>query len=90
VFFALELTITDCRYFAILLFIYFFLQMCHTIYVINFEACMDIEMKQVVRGKTTTTRLFPKDLNRLKAFQRKGENLVLTLSRVLDLVEGQS
>ena len=44
---------------------------------------MDIEMKQVVRGKTTTARLFPKDLEKLKSLKRNGESLVLTLSRVL-------
>jgi hypothetical protein len=47
---------------------------------------MDIETKQVVRGKTTTTRLFPKDLDRLKSLQQNGESLVLTLNRILDQV----
>ena len=44
---------------------------------------MKTEMREVVRGKTTTARLFLEDLEKLKSLKRNGESLVLTLSRVL-------
>lgn len=50
---------------------------------------MNIETKQVVRGKTTSTRLFPEDLQKLKALRRNGESLVLTLNRVLSEVNNE-
>ena len=47
---------------------------------------MDIETKQVVRGKTTTVAILATDLEKIKAIRRKNESLTLTINRLLENV----
>ena len=48
---------------------------------------MDIETKQVIRGKTKTVSMLATDLEQLKKLKRPNESLTLALHRLIAMHE---